>query len=125
MSDRTPEENLARARVVEEYLIYELRATRRKITELEDAVVEAERRRKVAYRENRFAVERTWSDEDPDVMHRGGCRKHPTRSDDDLMQAPEAALMMRDRHMTGCETCNPLPALRSVYLTPPIGDDGA
>jgi len=122
MSERTPEERLANARVVAQYLRSQLRETEQKISSLETEVAEHERRKAVAYRENRFKIEHTWSDEDPDIMHRGGCGKTPGG---DLLQAEEAALVMRDQRIVGCQTCNPLPALRSVFLTVPLPDEGA
>ncbi|WP_425837483.1 DUF6233 domain-containing protein [Streptomyces fractus] len=123
MPERMPEERLANARVVAQYLRHQLRETEQKIRELEKEAAEHKRRKDVAFVENRFRVEHTWDDETPDVMHRGGCGKNPTAGR--LLQAEEAAIMMRDRPLVACKVCNPLPALRSVFLTVPLPDEGA
>lgn len=123
MHDQSPEERLAKHRTLEAWLTYQLQQTRQAIRKLEAEVVEGERRRAVAHRESRFTVEYTWSDEEPNVMHRGACEKNPTGGD--LLDPREAALMMRDRPLTACTACNPISALRAVYLTIPLPDEGA
>lgn len=107
------------------WLEYQLQQEIRIIADLEREAAEHERRKKVAYRELRFVVERSWSDETPDVMHRGNCRKN--RSGGELIEDHEAAIIMGDRsdRTIACTICNPLPALKAVYLSPHTPDEGA
>ncbi|WP_199546557.1 hypothetical protein [Streptomyces sp. N35] len=125
MNDQDPEERLAKHKSVAAWLEYQLQQEIRIIAALEREVAEHERRKKVAHRELRFVVERSWTEETPDAMHRGNCRKN--RSGGELIEGQEAALIMRDRsdHIIACATCNPLPALKAVYLTPHTPDEGA
>lgn len=123
MSDLSPEERLARHRAVLQWLEYQVGQELKEIAKLEAEISEKRRRKKVAYRESRFTVEYTWSDDTPDILHRGACEKYHATGDH--LQAAEAALMMRERHLVTCPSCNPGPALAHVRLPPVIPDEGA
>ncbi|MEV3855491.1 DUF6233 domain-containing protein [Streptomyces sp. NPDC050095] len=124
MAEKTPQKRLAAALVVETYLRWQLKETRDSIDRLEKEIVDWERKREIAYRESRFTIEETHSDEEPDRIHRGGCQHN--RGASDFLEGPEAALQYDERGLTACEICNPLPGLRSAVLnwTPPLPEDG-
>ncbi|MDR3080461.1 MAG: hypothetical protein LBV60_05955 [Streptomyces sp.] len=119
MSDLTPEERLEKHRTVAAYLEYQLRQTRREIAKLEKQVVKAERQRAVAHREQRYTLERGDTAEQLGILHRGACEAF---RGDDFFEAPQAAVLLRDRIAVPCDTCRPLLSLRGTWI-PSIDND--
>lgn len=123
MHDLNPEERLAKHRAVEAWLEYQLQQTRQTIAELEKQAANWERMQEVAYRENRFTIEPTRTDEGLDRLHRGGCHKQPAPRD--FYLPAELASVLGQRRVDACETCNPLPGLRGRWMPRIESDEGA
>ncbi|MFE1949988.1 DUF6233 domain-containing protein [Streptomyces sp. NPDC059524] len=120
MNDQSPEERLAKHRAVEAWLEYQLRETRRTIAELEKEAVEGERRRAVAYRERRYTLEQGDSEEQIGILHRGACEQY---KGEDFFEAPQAAVLLRDRRAVPCDTCRPALGLRGTWIPSVDNDD--
>lgn len=121
MSKKSPEERLAKALDVEEWLVYQLQQTRAAIPRLRAEVAEQERRRDVAYIESRFTIEPARTDDTLDRLHRGGCRKNATARD--FYTPQDLASILGTRQVDACDVCNPLPGLRGVRMLD--SDEGA
>jgi hypothetical protein len=119
MRDQSPEERLAKHRTVATWLEYQLAQTRREIAKLEKQVVTAERQRTVAHRELRYTLERGDSAEQLGILHRGACEMY---RGEDFFEAPQAAVLLRDRIAVPCDTCRPLLSLRGTWI-PSIDND--
>jgi hypothetical protein len=123
MHDLNPEERLAKHRAVAAWLEYQLTQTRKTIAELEKKAASWERMKEASYRERRFTIEPARTDEEPDVLHRGGCQRHPGAVDYYLPE--ELAWEASHRQLTPCETCNPMPGLRGRHMPRIQSDEGA
>jgi integrase len=110
MHDLDPEERLAKHRAVAAWLEYQLQQTRQTIAELEKQAANWERMKEASYRERRFTIEPSRTEDALDCIHRGNCRKQPPPVD---FYLPEELLAeVGQRRMDACSLCNPLPGLR-------------
>jgi hypothetical protein len=123
MREQNPEERLAKHRAVEAWLEYQLQQTRQTIAELEKKAAQWERMKETAYRENRFTIEPSRTDDGPDMLHRGGCQRNLGAVDFYLPE--ELAWEASQRQLVPCETCNPMPGLRGRQMPRIQSDDGA
>ncbi|MFD3563464.1 DUF6233 domain-containing protein [Streptomyces sp. NPDC058686] len=103
-------ERIERHRAVVAWLKYQLPQEEETIRKLEDKQAEEDHRRQVAHIESRFKIERPMTEDEPDRLHRGGCRRggEPLH----YYTAQEVAMVLRGAlSVAACEVCNPLPGL--------------
>ncbi|MEB8338447.1 hypothetical protein [Streptomyces endophyticus] len=123
MHDQSPAERLAKHQTVKAWLIYQLHQTEKEIAKLEKETAERERMKEASYRERRFTIEPARTEDEPDRLHRGGCRNQPPPVDFHL---PEELLSeLGQRQVAACATCNPLPGLRGRWMPRIESDEGA
>ncbi|MFF2508772.1 hypothetical protein ACFVTY_36210 [Streptomyces sp. NPDC058067] len=81
-------------------------AGKKTIRKLEDNQAEQDRRQQVAHVESRFKVNRPIAEDEPDRLHRGGCRRggEPLHYN----TAQEVVMVLR---RAACEVCNLLAGL--------------
>ncbi|MCX5000914.1 DUF6233 domain-containing protein [Streptomyces longwoodensis] len=111
MNDLSPEERLAKLRTLEEWLAWQLDATRAKVRTLE-AQVERERKAKArAWAEMRWKLEPARGRRT--VLHRGGCGIW--KGEHGYVEREEVMLALTDESMQVemCQVCNPEPGLRA------------
>lgn len=123
MHDLNPEERLAKHRAVAAWLEYQLQQTRQTIAELEKQAAQWERMQEASYRERRFTIEPARTEDGPEILHRGNCRKQPPPVDFYLPE--ELGWEAGQRQLAPCETCNPMPGLRGHRIRQAQPDEGA
>lgn len=111
MNDMPPAERLAKLKALEEWLAWQLNATRAKIRTVEAEVERDKRAAARAYAEMRWKVEPTREGRRT-VLHRGGCSIW--QGEVGYLEREEALLALQDDTITVdmCAVCNPEPGLR-------------
>ncbi|GGT86039.1 hypothetical protein GCM10010256_52760 [Streptomyces coeruleorubidus] len=112
MNDMPPEERLAKVRALEEWLDWQLNATRAKRRTLEAQVERERKAAQRAWQEQRWKLEPARNRRT--VLHRGGCGIW--KGETGFVTREEALLALEDDSLTVemCSVCNPESGLRET-----------
>ena len=112
MSDLPPAERLVKLRALEEWLVWQLGDTRRKIREVEAGMDRDRKQAARAWAEARWKLEPVRGEERRSVLHRGGCGIW--KGEHGFLDRQEALVALEDDSMSVemCTVCNPGPGLR-------------